>query len=104
MAHLLTLSVGTDTPEQHKAVHSLLSDIGGEFAQDYHYASVTSVDVDRPADGDEEFHDEHTMFKVREAIKSAIEVRVATAPEAMITGIISELQNAGILFRERRAV
>lgn len=103
MTHLITLSVGTEGPDQHKAVFGLMSDIGAEFALDYHYSSITSVDTDRPNDGDEEFYDEHTLFKVREAIKNAIEVRVATAPEAMINDIINEMQNAGILFRERRA-
>lgn len=104
MGHLITLGVGTDTPEEHKAVYSLLSDIACEMAQDYHYASVTSIDTDRPSDGDEEFHDHGTINKVREAISDAIELRVATAPEAMVTDIINALQNAGILFRERREV
>lgn len=102
-SHLITLSVGTDTSEQHKAVYSLLSDIGSEMGLDYHYASVTSIDTDRPNDGDDEFYDAETLNRVREAIARAIETRVKTAPESMVTDIISELGNAGILFRERRA-
>lgn len=104
MANLVTLSVGTDTPEQLKAVYSLLSDISGEMSVDYHYSSVTSVDTDRLNDGTEEFHDAETMNRVREAIKDAIELRVSTAPDAMVVDIIKALEFAGIVFRERRAV
>lgn len=102
MGHLVTLSVGTDTPEQHKAVHSLLSEIGGDMPLDYHYVSVTSVDTDRPTDGDDLFQDASTANKAREAIKAALETRVSTAPESLVDEILRELRAARIEFWERR--
>jgi hypothetical protein len=49
---------------------------------------------------EEGHHDHDTMDKVREAIERAYPG--PDDPGTIATAIISELQNAGILFRERR--
>lgn len=60
--------------------------------------SVTCVRAGNP-DPDEEYYDEHTMVKVREALQGVLrsydlELRLADP-------LINEMLNAGIIFREK---
>lgn len=71
------------------------------------HVSLTATKLDENVEPEEElYHDEGTMRLVREAIKNGLGERVDTNRpffvDSIITDIVSELQNAGILFRERR--
>lgn len=103
---LVNLAVGTKTDEEYAAAYKLLSDIGGDLALTYSYASVSVFDRDDPDDveiteqcPEEHLHyDENTMNKVHQALCDAI----PGLSEASAVGIITRFQNAGILFRERK--
>jgi hypothetical protein len=104
---IISLYVGTDDDEGWRQIFQDFSELAHSIGERYHYVGVSStfagVDDSEPeCDPQGLYYDENTIVKVREAIKEAVETRVATAPESLITDIITEIQNAGILFRESR--
>lgn len=105
MAHHVSLSVITRSEKDWLPAFNLLSDLamthGNEFAQ----ISVSSVDFDDIAEepeGVEEYHDEKTLGKVYDAVRTELlnqpiavgDIEVATED------LVLAIQNAGILFRE----
>lgn len=108
--HALTLTVHVATPEQHERMHLWMSSNAHSISQSgVPYTSVSSVYLDGLEPGvDEEEHtyyDDKTLDVVREAVGRAVFGRIGhTALEReMVSDIIREMQNAGILFRERRS-
>lgn len=119
LTHLVTISVGVSNPENHATIHDMLSRLGTELSVDAEYVSVSSATTD---DTDEDvleqethgcleehlYHDDNTMNKVREILSLHLQT-FGYHPQGfgiielrnIITGMINDLQNAGILFRER---
>lgn len=98
MTHIVGITVGVDGAEDWSTVHNKLSGVAKDFSGD-HYVTVHSTTVD--AEDDDEFlpgeyADENTLVVVKKALRSTAltEVEVDRALVAM--------QNAGILFRQRR--
>lgn len=96
--HSMTLSVTTDNDEQWIAVikqfNRFLHDEGGM----YNAVSISSINLDQPdspEDPDGAHFDEYTLFKVYKALEAA------NVDTYQIKDCITQMQNAGILFRER---
>jgi hypothetical protein len=93
--HIALSAVVTDT-EHHRAIYREMSSIQDIFVATIPSLSLTSFDMDEISDEGEEYFDERTMFKVVDTIT------MAGFSEHDARLIVNELQNAGILFRERR--
>lgn len=101
--HLVMLSVGTDSPEEHERVFGDFSELHRDLARGYSYTNLTSQAVDETGDEDDEdgcdqehlHHDDHTLDKVRQAF-----LEHGVSPES-VEDLINDLHNAGLLFRER---
>jgi hypothetical protein len=93
--HLLSLSVKTDNPDQWTDVWENLNRVARELGSEFSSISVSSYLDDGEPVEDEEYYDEYTLFKVV-AVMKRVGIGDAKAEE-----LINELQNAGILFRER---
>lgn len=112
MTHLISLGVGTSTPEQHSEAYRKFSQLADELRGDLDYVSLTSQSAG-PEDGDEEenagcteehlHHDEDTLAKVRDTLKNFLTETfdVNGDVDLVVTDAIRHLSNAGILFRER---
>lgn len=95
---IVSLTVLTDEDDG-VLLFSRFSDIAIDIQPDVNQVSVQSIDVDEAPESEvveeiEEFHDEGTLQKVYEAIRSVAPTRED------VTDIVNALQNAGILFRE----
>lgn len=110
MEHLISLSVGTKGVDDHAQTHQDLSELARNLGVTHNYVSVSSSvfgEDDEEADdagcGLEHLHyDEDTLGKVRDALaKILVENQNARSMAAIITDCVNEMQNAGILFRER---
>ena len=116
--HLVSLGVGVDNPEHHQEIFDELTQLGSRVATKYTYVSVSSTanDVDyeeddtieTPDECNEEhlYYDGDTMRKVYAAIAHGVyEVIYDEAPspgrDPRVDAIVNQLQNAGIIFRER---
>lgn len=96
--HLLTLSIKTDNEEE-------WSGIAAQFAQfltfegiQHDQVSISSVNLDpddSPSSSEDVWFDEYTLFKVYMALEAA------NVDTYQIKEAITQMQNAGILFRER---
>lgn len=95
---IVTLSIMAVSVEQADRIFSAQAALAMELSHDSISATVSknSYDDDEPADESDEYFDEGTMFKVLKAITD----QHFTHEVAM--EMITALQNAGILFRERR--
>lgn len=101
MDRLISLGVGTDGDDDYFQTHQDLSELARNLGATHNYVSMMAqsvVDDDSDTDEEELYYDENTLFKVREAMMI----------NGWITGemcdeIINRLQNAGILFRERKS-
>lgn len=108
MERLLSLSVGTDGSEDYVRTFQDLSELAKNLGESHKYVNVSTCVVDEVTEDEDEelFHDENTLFKVRAAIEKGIRAPLAEGgPEVMdslVTNVINEIQNAGILFRERK--
>lgn len=115
LSHMITLTVGvTQTPEREEMLN-LLSGFATEISKDIDYVSVSAVKLDT----DEEevtvestgcleehlYHDDQTLERVRVALRNELFVPNSSISMAVLNAqvvrIINEMQNAGILFRER---
>jgi hypothetical protein len=95
--HSINLSVMVDNSEDWRDVFSEFTSVAGDLDKAYAGVTVTSYDLSSsPKDDSEEYYDEYTMLKVHKAITEC------AFTDHTATDIISALQNAGILFRERR--
>lgn len=108
---IVSLSALASGAEQYTRLFMDLSELARNLTDDFQHVSVTASRVDEDdseplCDPDGLYHDEQTLVKVREAIKRGLGERVWTARDvltnAIVTEIITEMQNAGILFREKR--
>lgn len=91
--HSISISVNVDTAEKWRLVWAKFSYLIQEMEKDYGYVSLSSVLLD-----DEEppvVENENTMDVVRDALS------MSGWSMTEIDAVINQLQNAGILFRER---
>lgn len=99
MDRLISLSVGTDGAEDYFRTFQDISELARNLGAVHDYVTVSASAVVGGSDDEPDedlFYDENTLVKVREAImRRGIKDDLATL-------IITDLQNAGILFRERR--
>lgn len=101
--HLLSLSVTTTDVDRWTYVHNCMSRLAAEWGPNHDQVSVSSVmmDYDQVLVSEEDLrYDEGTMDKVRQALGGVI--RSFHLPEEpLVQALVNEMQNAGILFRER---
>lgn len=105
MDRLISLTVGTKEAEEWFRTFQEISELGANLGASHHYVSVSSTDLGSDKEPDEDdleqtYHDDNTMRKVRVAVGRAVLVHT-DANADLVTDIINEIQNAGILFRER---
>jgi hypothetical protein len=104
MSHLVSLSVGVNSPEQWDHVHGRFVELQKEWGPDYSGVTVSSYLTDSEEDGVEEkteYYDENTLNKVKEALAGVLRSFDLEHPQ-LIDSFVNEMLNAGILFRERR--
>lgn len=105
---LISLTVGTKGAEEWFRAFQDLSELANNLGNVHHYVSVSSSalgDEEPDPVSDDLYHDENTLRKVHETLVIVLSRSGAgthMAGEDIATNIIGELQNAGILFRERR--
>lgn len=95
----ISLSATVKDAEQHNRVYTELGTVQDQLAGEIPSVSLSSFDMTCTGDDGEEYFDDQTMFKVYDTIMGSLPMNSAHARD-----IISALQNAGILFRERRGV
>lgn len=86
------LSAFTDDPEKHLELYKTIVAASQCLIEDNINVTVSGADSLEES----EYFDEYTLFKVVNAF------REAGVPDAKAEDVINTLQNAGILFRERR--
>ena len=98
MFHISLTAVVSDK-EQHDRVYTEFGTVQDQLAGEVPSVSLTSFDMETVTGDEDELHfDEGTMFKVYDAIMTGLPMNAADARD-----IIDSMQNAGILFRERRS-
>lgn len=110
MDRLISLTVKTKGFEDYANSFMDMAELGRALGSNHEYVNMSAqvldgVEEDVP---EELTHDESTMITVKRAISKALqeEYSVSTHPalgpsSPFVTRIVNELQNAGILFRER---
>jgi hypothetical protein len=108
---MISLSAVTNGSEEYYRLFQDLSELANNLSAVHEYVTMNATwfsdDEGPQGDPDGLYFDEATMFKVRQAIMDAIakELRVPVDSyqimDKLAMDIITELQNAGILFRER---
>jgi hypothetical protein len=99
MDRLISLSVGTEGDEAWASTFQDLSELARNLGDAHGYVSVSSSPLGEDSDDAPEedlFYDEETLFKVMRVLRERGLSRVR------VESVINDLQNAGILFRERR--
>lgn len=98
MERLVSLSVGTTGAEDFFSTYQDMSELAANLGANHEYVSVTATVVGDDTEDDEPeelYYDEFTLLKVMKALRengmSRDQVEIA----------INDMQNAGILFRER---
>lgn len=103
--HVITFTVFTGTPEDWDEVHSALDRIVRKLGPNQLRVALMSSLVEEDLDEDisecgdhshRETHTEETLFKVKRALLGY------GLSEKTVIDLINAMQNAGILFRERR--
>jgi hypothetical protein len=108
MDRLLSLSVGTDGSEDYIRTFQDLSELVKSLGESHDYVNVSACAVNEvDEDSAEELcYDENTLFKVRAAVEKAVRDSLGgNGPaiiDSVVANIINEIQNEGILFRERK--
>lgn len=96
----INFSVHVDNPDTWNRLWVELSERAGALGKYNPMVSLTShdlsVDFDPNEEESNEYHDENTLFLVMEALGRA------GLGHMMVQDAIREMQNAGILFRQRR--
>lgn len=97
MQHSVTLSVTTDHDEEWCGVVSTFSQFLKDKGGLYSAFTISSINLDQDETPDKEdvWFDEYTLFKVYKALEAA------NVDTYQIKDCIIQMQNAGILFRER---
>jgi hypothetical protein len=98
---LVSLSVGVGGDEDFARTFQDLSELGRNLGVTHEYVSVSAStmheDLHEEAAGEDLYFDENTLFKVRQALISAI----VGLTEENVNDAINAMQNVGIVFRER---
>lgn len=104
---MVMLSVGTNGSEDRANVFQDLSELARNLDATHGYVSVSTSRVGEDPDNDVDYcnrehlrHDANTLFKIRIALTTALGSS-GVHNEEVVDNCITELQNAGILFRER---
>lgn len=97
--HSITLHVQVGDPEQLKELRSRFCLQLKALPDDLPYSNLTVFNLDGFEEDNDggEYHDENTMIKLREALNSVL-------LEDEVDAAVNAMQNAGILFREKRPV
>lgn len=95
----ISLSIMAEDAETSAKGFELLTEMANLLSAEFPYVNVTSSSVNADSEGEErpEFYNDGTMFKVYQALRRA----GLSEPQAL--NAINEMQNDGILFRERAA-
>jgi hypothetical protein len=99
MGRMLSLNVKVEDGEPYFAAFDELGATLRSMGAKYAYASVTATD-DVVIEADIS-HDGKTLDKVRGALIKALGSNAERAVDDIATDCITEMQNVGILFRER---
>jgi hypothetical protein len=98
---MTSLSVISEGAEEGFRLHQDLSELAGNLGAVHEHVSVSTSwlsEDDGPLGDPEGLHyDEYTLLKVYQAIHKIF----PGLSQQAATGLITEIQNAGILFRER---
>lgn len=99
MDRLVSLSVGVDSSDDFAQTFQDLSELARNLGATHSYVSVSASDVNDgmndETDGEDLYHDQFTLNRVRDIIKAD------GLTDDTATKIIDRLHNAGIVFRER---
>jgi len=93
----LSLTATVEGDKQYREAYLVLIGAQAKFVEENIDTSLSLIDLQNITDEGEEYFDEETMFKAYDAIMSSLPMNSVHARD-----IIQSLQNAGILFRERR--
>lgn len=103
--HSLSVSVSVHQKD-YAYVCGLFTRVFRDLGATHPSASMTSVALDIEDDGPEDsedlYYDEETLFKARRAMSKVLFSRTHLSFDALVTDLINELLNAGIVLRERR--
>lgn len=107
ISRLVSLSVGTETAEEYVHVFQDISELARNLMVSYKYVTVSAniidTEDDKPeGDPDGLYYDDKTLDKVRRALWAVLANKSEGLPASVITDMITEMQNEGIFFRERR--
>lgn len=94
-SHMITLTVGVKDPNDWDYIYDSFGRTARELGPQYPYVSVSSSQTDDLENIEELYHDDMTLQKVYDALLPCV------ADSNRAKEVINELQNAGILFRER---
>lgn len=98
---VVSLSVATTGSEDFFGIFQDLSELARNLGVNHNYVSVTTTLVDDDEDphdepaGEDLYYDDNTLEKVREVMMNC------GLTGDVVIAVINDLQNAGILFRER---
>jgi capsule polysaccharide export protein KpsC/LpsZ len=104
---LINLTISTKGAEEWFTTFQEISELAANLGASHDYVSVSSVVPDETSEDvpDEDLYDdEETLIKVNQAIRRAFLQHGASddvVVNQFVIDAISEMQNAGILFRER---
>lgn len=97
MTHTVTLTLVTKNEKDWSSAFSLLSTVAFDTAGRFQQVSVNSYDNEDIVESEPTTYTEDTMMKVHDSLRSS------GLDEDRITDIVTALQNAGLLFRERKS-
>lgn len=98
MSRLISMTVGTKQPEEWFQTFQELSELAANLVVSHHYVTISSIDSDECDNEDTSeqlYHNDDTLVKVRTIFKKFLD-------DVEIDVAMSVLQNAGIVFCERR--
>jgi|SRR5690349_2950412 len=101
MDRLVSLSVGTEGAEDYFSTFQDISELAKNLGATHRYVNVNAnvfdeleIDPEPEQEVESLYYDENTLAKVRQVMTNAVLPEIAES-------LITDLQNAGILFRER---
>jgi hypothetical protein len=109
----INLGITTNGAEEHFRLHQDLSELARQpRAESHEYVTVSTIEItesDEEIKGDPEglYYDEYTILKVRQAIMNSVAKNLPGVVssyeelDSVAMEAINELQNEGLLFRER---
>lgn len=106
MDRMVSLTVGTTGAEDYQRTFMDISELARNMVDTHEYVNVSAQKIDEPDESDEPgcnheqlHHDDVTLIIVRQVLQN--NTGSFGKDEQNVTNLISALQNAGILFRER---